>query len=452
MNIHSVSPAFKGIYIVKGASKNVDKAEKIVKNQVPLTVFKTDYGRKSTMAIFATEEDSIVLSQELEHRPRLKRLNSSKTLTENFQSILKRVFSSRNDISQTKIITAENIIEAAKDKNKKLFSYIHGHFAMSEHLCLDENYRTYFSNGHVAGVRRPDGSTEEYYSDGTICKQTDADGNQRRYFEDGFLEAEYKTDGSGIEYYGNGSVKSVTNPNGEKVTYYIDGSVKSLRQEDGTVQELYETGKLKKIINPDGSYTAYYSDGKLLEDIDANGIGKTFDKEGNVIAEKCADGRKTEYYPNGRTKAAISPDLTVTTYFENGKIRSIINPDKTISVFNEDGLLAMRKDYNGIMHEYKYDENGLLAKETLSTGEINYFRNGNMVARRKPDGTVYNYAPYKGNKSNYPNLKTIPGYTKLHGYILNIKSPDGSIKYYNENGEVLSEKTADGKFIRYDKK
>ena len=450
MNIQSNSVSFKGIYIVTGKTEDVKNAKDIVKNRVPLSTVRIDCEDNRSAAIFATDEDSITLTKSKRKHPELLELDQKKTLKSNIYSILKKIFPHKDDLKQTKIAYADDIIEYdKKDDEYQYFHYSTGHIAGKESLCLDGNRRTYFANGKVAACTKKDGTLEEYYSDGTIYRTLSTDGHEIIYNEDGFVRIEKQPDGRTIEYYSNGGIRRAIDAEGKETTYYVDGSIKKRPTTNGGCEEYYENGTIKRVTDAKGNSITYNRNGDIISRISADGTGKEYDGNGNLISESHSDGSKTEYYPNGRRKTTISPDLTVKSYYENGRLESVINPDNTAYRFNDKGNLTVKRDYKGLYHTYSYGEDGLVESEVISNGIINRFSKGQWVSKQKSDGTIFTFAPYNGERKEIPIDEIIPGYTTLRGYIMNVTSPDGSKRYYDEDGNLTATKSADGKYRQH---
>ncbi|MBQ9246282.1 hypothetical protein IJ182_08455 [bacterium] len=450
MNIQ-YTPSFTGKYIVKGRTEDVNNTEELLKGKrskvYALSTYKIKYRGNKTTAIFATNKDAQLLEKAKHIKENPLVIDKEQSTKTNLINILSSVFGQSTDILKTRVLRTEDILENTQDTRKPKFIMDEGIITNIPNKHLDGSVSTYYEKGQIMSIKSPDGSQKVFYPDGKISLEDRPDGSRTIYFEDGNTQAEYNADGSGIEYYSNGNTKRKITSDGHIVSYYPNKQIESITLSNGKKKEYYQNGNLKTLPLEDGGYKSFYENGSLSADIKADGSGLEYYENGRIAVKQYSDGRRIELYPNGIKKSEIKRDGTIQLFYEDGKIQGERKPDGTTKQYNKKGFLVSRDDINGLTYFYIYGRNNMLSHEKISDGTIRDFNRGQLVRERLSDGTIREFAPYTGKVFN--SLDSMPGYTKLHGYIRVIKSPDGSFRRYNENGELTAQKTANGKLIVY---
>ena len=175
--------------------------------------------------------------------------------------------------------------------------------------------------GRIAGITKPDGSTESYLYDyaGNMTSSTDGEGNITLY-----------------AYDLSGSMVSITDPTGETERYTYD------------------------------------KEGHVAEKTDRNGITTqyAFNMYGAPLYRRVKDGTEAESYqytPEGLMKAAISAGMHYSyEYDPMGRITRKSASGRTLLAYGYDlnGNLTTQRDVTGKVTEYTYNALDLIEKVT----------------------------------------------------------------------------------------
>ncbi|WP_026776313.1 RHS repeat-associated core domain-containing protein [Polaribacter sp. Hel_I_88] len=246
------------------------------------------------------------------------------------------------------------------------------------------------------------------------------------------ITIEYPTSGKNILLPNN------TNTNGIDVEYDYDsnGNVTKIDKENGGVVEEFEydsDNNLTKYIDPNENVTQFFydSDENLLQVIDAigNSIHYSYDTYGQLTSIVNQENIEVKY-----------------KYEDDGVVSSITAPKGIQSTFSYDGInrLLKRVD-NGLVSQYKYDENDNLTSFTNSgnfTTSYSYDTNDNLtsIVNAKNVATSFTY-----DEQDRVIEETFGSHTKHYeysdeGFLTEFIKPSGTdIDYKYDNDGRLEE-------------
>lgn len=256
MNIHMNTPSFRGKYIVNGKISDVHKVEEICLNNKldinSLETLKLKYGQDKCFAIFATNEDSVSLSNVKHDKENPITIDRSKDLKENLVCILKRVF--KKGIATMPIVKAEEVLDVPPKRNQyRHFDVEEGHFFSKETTLLNgtkEEYTFIYTEENGKGLK----------------SRTEKDGTKTEYYPStGKLKSIEKPDGSKVEYFDNGKIKSETTSDGTKTSYsQSSGRITTFVDKDGTITTYWSNGNTKSMKLSNGPCLRFNQQGILL--------------------------------------------------------------------------------------------------------------------------------------------------------------------------------------------
>jgi RHS repeat-associated protein len=250
---------------------------------------------------------------------------------------------------------------------------------------------TYTSSGKIAAVTDSHGTTQyQYDSDERLTSVTDANGATISYSYDEFGRTQTVATPSGTTGYGldtYGRLTSVTAPDGAETRYTYD-----------------EHGNKASMIYPNGTITEYGYD-TLNRLISVETRTMTNDLLAAYSYTLNAKGQRThvEEQPIGRT---IEYDYDAADRLSEERISDPVLGNRTISyTYNPVGN-RLRKDDNGVITEYSYDDNDRLLTETGSA--YTYDKNGNLLTKTG-NGETWHLTYNALNQVTQANITTPQG-------------------------------------------
>lgn len=383
----------------------------------------------------------------------------------------------------------DNMIDSSLD-DKHLFGTDttegeNGERIVFDKMTKDGNSRFYWNDGKIVKVVGEndngryvrfitEGKKTLYYEDGTIEIETEEGSTKilTIYNPDGSYQI--TDDGLGVSlttYYSKDGIKlKTTEPRGYSTEYYADGTVKRSGN-DKVFKEYDEHGNLIKEVDENGNVTEYDSSGEYIlkdktgiirEKHYADGSGIMYNEDGSIWKEINADGSYKQYYSelggtyNDYAYSIYDAEGNCVSYklYENGSVAEIvthnnkpgymsvdyyekfdINGNRT-TAYTEEGYLTYNPD--GSYDVYGSEERKNIEKTVMPNGDIKiyqHYADGSSVMRtiEKADGSVEKY--FGANNS-----------------LSEIKYPDGSSNYYDDDGFMRETVSADGTRTSYCKK
>ena len=254
MNININTPSFSGKYIVNGKINDVNKVEELCRKDKldinSLSTLRLNYGQDKCFAIFATNDDSVTLTNAKRDRENPITLDRSKNIKENLIGILKKVF--KKDIATMPVVKAEEVLDVPPKRNQyRHFDVEEGHFFSKETNLLNgtrEEYTFIYTEENGKGLK----------------SRTEKDGTKTEFYPScGKVKSIKKPDGSKKEYYDDGKVKSITTSEGKRTNYSQDGRITTTLDKDGTMTTYWKNGEIKSIKLPNGVYLHFDKKGIL---------------------------------------------------------------------------------------------------------------------------------------------------------------------------------------------
>jgi len=305
-----------------------------------------------------------------------------------------------------------------------------------------ENQYTFaYSNGYLANVTAPDGSSWSY-----------------AYDADAYM-------------------LSKTNPNGDITYYEYDSAHRVIKSTDpeGRTKSLSYSPEASRAVLTEadgGNWTYEYNNGTglLVSKTDPEG-GKTiyeYDEYGNTLSRTEADGSRTEYaydeYDNITSVKDAAGSVTAYTYNEFGQVTSVTDPEGHVRAFeyDESGNLTKTTDPAGAVTTYEYDTKGNIVKIISPSGNamaISYDEKGNIASVTDYEGNVTGFTyDEMGNMTSQTDSLGNTSYFEYDSAGRLIKSIDAkgneTIYGYDSNGNRISEIDANGNttYYEYDSK
>ncbi len=246
-------------------------------------------------------------------------------------------------------------------------------------------------------------------------------------------------DGTVVDLNGN-KIGSVVDIKKNHLLYDDNGNItgsmdKAGRVFDNNGKHLFTVGADDKIYDPNGNLIGYLDEDGNIYDLAGNLIGNAtnlpnyiYDENGNITGY-IKDGKLFDL--DGNQTGWIGADGII--YDMNGNPIGRVNPDGTITMFDE--LDKPCKKYDGVI----YDENGqmngwiedcvLYDKYGNVIGYVDEFgnirdKNGNIIGKIHPDGTVEVNGKVLGKLDTNPPCKKYDG---------EVRDDNGEIVYVIKN-------------------
>jgi RHS repeat-associated protein len=367
---------------------------------------------------------------------------------------------SRGGITRYQYDLLGNLLQVIDPHNQvKRFAYTaEGQISSAREPTGDEVRYAYDLAGRLVKIHQPGGGTVSFNYDamGNVIAEIDSLKNQNLYSYDLAGRLVSATDPMGMttrfSYDGNDRLVNERLPDGGQITYRYDAGGDLIEADDGhyPVRYSYDSqGRLERTVYPRINKTVSY-------EYDTLGL------QTKLIAPQ---GYEIRYEYNDRKQLAgmILPDGQSInfTYDLKERLESIHYPNGIVGSWQYDAagqITAIRyQDRNKKTvagWAYRYDAARNLVEQKDHIGQITHFSYdpaGQLTEERESANTIrYQYLP-GGNRAQ---LEVNGLVTKYHYDTADRLIQRGSEKLaYNENGGLISRKTADGKTLyEYDAK
>lgn len=319
----------------------------------------------------------------------------------------------------------------------------------------------YYENGNKSSYTCRDGISYQWYEDKTIkiecgTKNNQMDGEHKEYYPNGNLHKLYNfkagsKDGKSEIYYENGKIEISQN-------FVLDQLTELTKYNNDGTMSMRETLDRGRTTN----YITYFSNGNKQSESTLSNNGKYL----TVRYDSLSSMKTAELIQDQRQVATSSDEgLSGKRYYANGKIKEEWvkgndrngKPSNETKYYKEDGILDYAIDMEGVKINYypnkvvasktwpldargnqryvKFNEEG----ENIENGDLN--RKNELVFQEKFTKGRRTYQYKDGRECWYYPNGTIHKECNLWN--------DSIVFEYNENKQVISRSTRDGKYWVY---
>jgi RHS repeat-associated protein len=337
--------------------------------------------------------------------------------------------------------------------------------------------RSYDADNNIISRKDGNGNTwsMSYDSRGNLLSVTNPDGTQVFYTYDANNKVTSFTDETGKQwlwqYDSRGNLISEQDPVqaalGVAVTYQYDSKGRRVSTTDAfgkTTQYVYDSNdNLIKVIDPLGNTVQFGYDSLGRRTSVTDPLGNTtyfsYDANDRIIQVTYPDGTTRSFTYDCCNKTSETDENGRTTYYEYdnmGRLVRVYLSDDPLKqhpieqVYTPEGKLVGVKDRNGNWTKFSYDAFGRLVKmeRTDSSGnvlwseEYGYDGAGNIVWKKKGDGTIINYQYDSRGRLvliDYPKGIDTQFVYDAAGRKIQVIDKTGQYDYaYNDRGDLVS--------------
>ena len=324
------------------------------------------------------------------------------------------------------IISGDGKVEKFKTEDSQTYYSIYGSHALLTRVEMgyiytdDQGIRKYFDEkGNFFKSCNRNGNGFTYYDTQAGGKRADI------YFTNGHAEIESTGNYFELQFHQNGRLEAISDHMGRTVLY------------------TYETDKLVSVTLADKSeerYT-YDNEGRLQDSINPMGttiVSNVYDEGNRVIQQTYPDGAKMQYHYDDARKAVelVQQNGNRIIYLHDDKFRHIATEyydgEETFE-YNEFNKVIKRKDKNGNITQYNYDNRGNITCVIDALGNkksITYDALNKPEQYKGPMGeSISNKHDSRGNLIEMADSlgnKTEMTYDQK-GSVSTVRQPDGSI-------------------------